>query len=400
MNTIRFLLLVLLMNMSSVLFSQTLYSVSHTSNPPIDSLNFITKRTQDSFTAIHRLGVGNSSKSLMYSIPHQLYIPLLYAYQEDNEKLKYVFKQNITYNLLLQIIQSKDIPDLYKIIYYFFNAEFLRVSDGISMVEKTKMHQLLSNEVYKYWCLKPAKVWKAEYNNFIGKKDRVNAILKNKYNGNQPYYNAITDNELFLMATGVSLAISGKQMNLPAFQNKKISDMFYQVFEKLTIFNTDGTWYFQPNQWMGHPDFNAVKLKANEPLTWDTSHFSRFPAYINLLSIYYQDDEEKTFLINNLREGLAKLFVESVVEYNMQEKKYFFRNYISGNNSFYRKNRKKSAVPPYSNNIHFYWGWWKLLKKDSINTIYCEMVKDFSPYQEKIKKFSRLYFEIMNLKIK
>src|SRR5690606_27569011 len=133
-------------------------------------------------------------------------------------------------------------------------------------------------ETVGYWNKRDAKVWKGEPNNYIGVKQRIQSILDGKSHGKFSYYDAVTDNELFVMATASSLSLVEKEYKgEPTKEMLEISQMFLKVLHKLVVFEKSGIWQLQPNVWKDHPDYKDVVLSKGESITWDAAHFARFP---------------------------------------------------------------------------------------------------------------------------
>ena len=242
---------------------------------------------------------------------------------------------------------------------------------------------------------KPGKVWSAEYLTTKGKKERIENILNNKFNGDKSYYNAITDNELFLMASGTSLSISDKKDQ----DFRDIRDTFYKVLKNLVVFQDMDQWALQPNIWKDHPDY--VSVRNNSTVDWDVSHFSRVPAYLNLLEVSMISPDEKQY-VKRLRTGLASKFLSKVVQYNTKTKLYSFNNYMNGVNVSYRVNYKSKSggYAPGGNYMHIFYGWWKLLNNESITTMYQSLLINFDKYSaqnEQINVRKEFYRELLSL---
>ncbi|MDO5615018.1 MAG: hypothetical protein Q4G16_02425 [Cruoricaptor ignavus] len=369
------------------------------SNLPTDHINNRLNAVIRNFARNN--GVSKENINLPYVSAHQLYIPMLYAYQTEKQDLLSSYPNLFTYKNVDAVLSSDFVTDLDKKIFIFFTAEYIRLLNSNSQ-ETKKIYSLISKYNQDYWFKVPGKNWQTEKINFTGKKERVEAILANKYNGDKSYYNAITDNELFVMASAVSLAISEEKMQISDNHNDEIVNTFYEVMKTQVKTNDDGTWLFQPDVWRNHSDFANVKSSTNIPVAWDASHFSRFPAYLYLLKIYFSDKKEKYIYITQLQEGLAKQFIEKVAVFDKTANKYTFNNYMSGDNRAFRTNYKNNRTQGESQNYtHIFFGWWKLLPSKEISEMYDNLYNNFQIYEnenEQIKRFQEIYKEIINLK--
>lgn len=360
----------------------------------------INKRLKDIVTNISTKGINADNKSVPYTLVHQFYMPMLYAAQTNNKELSNSFETLMTFENISKISNSKVLSDLDKKVFYFFTSEYLR-NYGISKSKNQKIYNLVRTEILNYWSVNSGKVWKDEKNDFKGVRGRVEFILTGKDNGKQSYYRAITDHELFVMGTGVSLGLVEKRMNGKVSPELNgVSTLFLNVLNQLTVFDNDGMWLLQPGIWNEHRDYKNSNI--NVATSWDTSHFSRFPAYLNLLDIYTQNNTKENSFVNKLKNGLSKQFISKVAKYNKTSGEYSFTNYINGNDNNYRVGFKTN-LKGYSasqNDLHVFYGWWKLLNDEAIDNMYLNIKNNFSMYEkgnEQVRKFGGLYKQIVSL---
>jgi len=366
----------------------------------ISDIELINKRLVDLTSNISK-GITQDNKNIPYTLAHQFYIPLLYGAKTKNETLKKSFDNLMTFENVNAIINSNVLDDLSKKVFCFLVAEYIR-SYGTSSSNNQKVFNLIKNETLNYWNVKSGKVWAAEKNNFKGVKERISFILTGKDNGEMSFYRAITDHELFVLGSGVSLALSEKKGNgkiSPELVD--ISNTFFTVLSKLTVFNNDGTWLMQPDIWKDHRDYKNSNNNNNQ-VSWDTSHFSRFPAFLNLLDIYTGNNKTDNIFVKKLKLGLAKQFTSQVALYNKSSKKYSFTNYINGDNKNYRVGYKtnQKGFSASQNYVHIFYSWWKLLDDPSINNMYANISINFSKYENEniqIKKLAGFYKQLIDL---
>lgn len=355
----------------------------------------------------YRSAILNSTYSkdrLFYFLPHEFYIPLIYAYEINDKGLKNIFQSFLNKELFLKVKNNNNVKILDKYIFYFFLAEFVRL-DNSNIKTNKELFSLLIVELNDIWNLDEGKVWEREKLHFKGKKERIYSILKNKNNGKLSYYKAITDKELFPLAMGSSLFLSQTKFDLENGILKEIVHAFTEVFYKLVEFYDDGTWVLQPNVWKDHRDYKNVELNTNEHVVWDSSHFSRFPAFLYLLSLCYKDskDDLNYLYIKKLKLGLTYQFVNKICYQDSIKDMYQFTNFVNGNDSpfrvgYYNNGKGYNASENYK---HVFWGWWKLLNNSKIDQVYEKLNTDFYKYFNIGKgqnRKSSIYKEIINLK--
>lgn len=365
-------------------------------------VRFIDQRLNNLTQALSA-GINSDNKNIPYTLTHQFYIPLIYGAKTNNKVLTNSFDNLMKFSNVDQILNSNSLDDLNKKVFCFFVAEYLR-NYGDSSENDKKLFNLLKTQTLSYWNIKSGKVWSAEKNSFAGAKERLLFIMTGKDNGNLSYYKAVTDHELFVLGSGISLAIferNNKGKVSPEL--KEISDNFFLVLKHFVVFNDDGTWLFQPNIWRDHRDYKDVKGSPNG-VAWDTSHFSRFPAYLNLLSDFFASDNVKASYLQKLKVGLAKQFITKVALYNKIDNIYTFNNFINGDNQRFRVGFKtiKKGYNPSQNNVHIFYGWWKLLDDPAINNMYSNMSSNFLKYEDsndQVKKLKNFYKEVINLNL-
>jgi hypothetical protein len=342
--------------------------------------------------------------SSVYDSSALLYIPIQYAYDTQNQELINKLRKLFTYNTLLIVKKNSQADDLAKRTFYFTVSEYLRRNGIKDNAENIKMYNFIKSEVLYYWNKNPANIWDAESKKFYGVKQRIDYILSGNFNGNLSYYRAITDFELYVMGTGVSLLLiekEAKQTITPDLVS--IKDRFYQVLKKEVSIKDNKAWYLQPNIWRDHPDFQDVALKKSQSVNWDASHFSRMSAYLHLLKLNFQDDKPKYSYLEKLTTLLSNQLTTNIAVYDSKNNVYTFNNYIDGNNSSFRSDIKdgKKGIQPSQNFEHIFIGWWKMLNTNEVDVMYERITKQFPYYSEQsayIIHDKGFFQEIVNLK--
>lgn len=345
--------------------------------------------------------ISAKNRKIPYTFVHQSYIPLLYGFETNNKVLIEDFKNLVSPEVVTKIVNSNILSDQDKKLFIFFTAEYLRLN-GISTENEHFLFTLIKTKILDYWLNVPGKNWSSEYLNFKGKKERVEAILLGKYNGDKSYYYAITDNELFIMAAALSLSrVESENFSHVSPEIADITGDFYRVLKNEVVFYNDGTWLLQPDVWKDHPDYKNAGITAGKGISWDASHFSRFPAYLYLMGKVLSSPKQKAY-ITKLKTGLAKQLVRDVAKYDELNNRYSFTNYMNGNDNKYRVGYKSNntGYQPSSNYTHIFFSWWKLLDDENINIMYENIDANFSFYEKNlnIKELNSFYRNIINLK--
>ncbi|TZF99760.1 hypothetical protein FW781_07480 (plasmid) [Chryseobacterium panacisoli] len=342
--------------------------------------------------------------SSVYDSSALLYIPIQYAYDTQNQELINKLRKLFTYNALVIVKKNNQADDLAKRTFYFTVSEYLRRNGIKDNAENTKMYNFIKNEVLYYWNNNPANIWEAESKKFYGAKQRIDYILSGNFNGNLSYYRAITDFELYVMGTGVSLLLIEKDAKRTITPDLvSIKDRFYQVLKKEVSFKDNTSWYLQSNIWRDHPDFKDVALEKSQNVNWDASHFSRMSAYLHLLKLNFQDDKSKYSYLEKLTVLLSNQLITNIAVYNSKNNVYTFNNYIDGNNSSFRSDIKdgKKGIQPSQNFEHIFIGWWKMLNTNEVDIMYERIAKKFPYYSEQSAYLTHdkgFFQEIVNLK--
>jgi len=342
--------------------------------------------------------------SSVYDSSALLYVPMQYAYDTQNNELINKFQKLFTYNTLLIVKKNSQADDLAKRTFYFTVSEYLRRSGIKGNAENTKMYNFIKNEVLYYWNNNPANIWDAESKKFYGAKQRIDYILSGNFNGNLSYYRAITDFELYVMGTGVSLLLIEKDAKRTITPDLvSIKDRFYQVLKKEVSIKDNTAWYLQSNIWRDHPDFKDVALEKSQNVNWDASHFSRMSAYLHLLKLNFQDDKPKYSYLEKLTVLLSNQLITNIAVYDSKNNVYTFNNYIDGNNSSFRSDIKdgKKGIQPSKNFEHIFIGWWKMLNTNEVDIMYERIAKQFPYYSEQSAYLTHdkgFFLEIVNLK--
>lgn len=338
-----------------------------------------------------------------YYFTHLFYIPIQYSFDTENFTLIEKLSGIINYEVLLKVRSNSKLSDMSKRAFYFACSEYLR-RIGIKNREQMKMYNLIKSEVSILWNKSYANIWSTESKRFFGVKERLAFILSGKSNGSFSYYRAVTDFELFLLGTGVSLAIIERNnFGRVSEDAKEMSQYFYDVLLHEVQVQPDKTWYLQPGVWHDHPTYKDVIIKANGAVNWDSSHFSRMPAYLFLLGIHFREDNVKSEYIEELKAGLAHQFTKVISHYNPVTNQYHFNNFIDGNNSFFKSDLEKGiqGVKPSSDFVHVFWSWWKMLQSKEVQKLYQNIGTNYQFYSDNnlhIHNNREFFSEVINLR--
>lgn len=202
------------------------------------------------------------------------------------------------------------------------------------------------------------------------------------------YYSAIDDLELFTLAILCDLhclrILQGEQ---PAASMTQASQLAYQLFSSpaLNKETSCGGWLFEVGVWAEYPDYayagNQTVTENIQPLpkadmTWDTSHFSRMPLFLNS----YESAQEKSgqrelFVLR--KKQLSNQLADCVMQ--KMDGKWLLTTFMDGTNGVYRYSYHVQGVglEGYDLSGTFLLGWWSLLKDSRVTKRYQEILQTF-----------------------
>lgn|GEM_PF-2993834 len=352
---------------------------------------------------------SNESKIAYYGIAHEMYLPLIIAFKEKRMDVISQYDTLFSESKLSHLIPSLGNDRLNELTYFYLVSNYLKYKSHLGNKEEklrlNKLYKIIKGYILDFWIEDVGNNWEAEPFRYKGKRSRVAYLLDHElkdFKKEERFHGAIVDQDLYLMAIGTNLAA------YELIDKKEVSDelteivyYFLEVFKRKVKFLDEKRWVFQPGAFSEHRDYKyagnkqiTANIEVNKVsgISWDTSHFSRFPAFLVTLKSILREDSPQRRYVDRLIEGLSNQFIEKVVVYpNNKNDLIQFNNFMDGNNGVfrYRFKGKFSGYTPYTNCLHIYWGWWKLLNDERIYKIYEEISKNYPEYtSEQLKKFS------------
>ncbi len=267
------------------------------------------------------------------------------------------------------------------------------------------------------WRNEKGNVWDDEICHFKGKRSRVAYLLTH----NLPYYKksyhaAVTDEDLFTMATGASLV--GFELRSSTIVSPALVEVvfyFIQTLRQKAVFTEGDKWLLQPGVWSEHSNYLYAGNKWSSPnlkykkvpnIGWDASHFSRMPGYLYTLSCIFKSKSEVGRFILRLQVGLSQQFMEKVVVKSRRSDNidlYRFNNFMDGSNGVFRYKypSKPSGYGPFENYHHIFYGWWSLLGQQPITDMYKNLshsIPNYFPAESEQKRLAKQIVDICSLR--
>lgn len=335
----------------------------------------------------------NSNKMPLNDMTHFLLVPLIHAANTNNKEALLAFDRLFNDKTFVEsVFSNTSYTKLDRLHALYLFSEYLRYRYSTATIVGRKSLDLsyrnIKEEVLRMWTSEDGRVWKTERCIFRGKRSRIAFLLdKDQVKQKQKYFNAFVDLDLFTLAVGSSLASYELQRDGVVSQELgEVSYYFIRVLKKGASFVEGDRWLFQPGalsnlpgyDYAGHTKvFPNMKPKYVKDISWDASHFSRMPGFLNTLTSLFPEQSETGNFLKRLREGLAEqLMTQVVVRPQSEAEVYRFNNYMDGRNGIYRYNYSKSlpnGYGPFTNGTHVFWGWWKLLDSENVSKLYMNM---------------------------
>ncbi|NLW44487.1 MAG: hypothetical protein GXY92_04825 [Syntrophomonadaceae bacterium] len=338
----------------------------------------------------------------IYDAGHRLMVPLHYAFANDDNKLIQSFEDHFTRFLnegLSKVDITIDSQRLDTLQYYYVLSRYLVLADKNNSYNfDSAVHEELKNhliaDIEKIWLRIPAWQWDREHFE-NGMKERLDWKLDN-LDTEKSYYRAIIDEELFTLAIAADLSILEPDNSVL----REINKYAFKVLQREGKFDEEGKWLFQVGVWDDHPDYAYAGYTSKEKVTGtkpivgiaaDSSHFHRFPLWINSFIQATEEGTEENRLFKNILEGLEKQFFNNVlIPPNDDVPYYRLTNYMDGYNGLYRWNyatMPNDGYGPYELSGTFSLGWWTFLGSERIKHVYKDLYNQYPLTDEVIKLY-------------
>lgn len=333
----------------------------------------------------------------IYDSSHHLMVPLHASFTFKELQWQQDFSEHFRRFLLDYPTGMKNGEKyrLDRLHYFYLLSRYLALSCNIEkdLELKTKLYNVVSDEIDKIWNNDPAWQWgRSPFHG--GMRERVLWKL-NTSSVPLSYYRAIIDEELFTFAISADLLFSsklGQQKSRDVLLD--ILSVARKVFENEVVWGEDGGWLFQPGVWADGPGHlyagQTVKRRgvAESPVSdvaWDSSHSHRFPLWLTSLKNAYNDGTKNNFFYHRLIEGLEKQLNQKVlVPPDKNFSSWRMNNYMDGRNGLYRWREKDGfGYGPYELSGTFLIGWWTFLNSERVGKVYNDIYTQF-PLSESV----------------
>jgi len=316
-----------------------------------------------------------------YDAGHYLMIPLHYAELCDDRDLLEAFQAH--FEGLLKVYDENDI-DLktgQELQYLTLVSRWVSLDTTVSSPEeKQDLADLVEARFLHYWEQAPA--WQWTQNDFDGGvRERLEWKLTIE-DVDRSYYNAIIDQELFLMGIAADLLVWHQSQGSTCESCVEAIEYFDRIMEARLHRGGPG-WDFQLGmrtdhytyQYAGYltkPDEDSPP-KPVEGLQQDSSHAHRWPLWLTQLASVRD--------VCEFQERLKWQLINQVVETQSGVGIPVLRNYMSGHNGYYRwqyeTHEENEGYGPYELSGTFSMGWWAFLGGKEVSDLYIQLEKAY-----------------------
>jgi len=352
---------------------------------------------------LNYLGSPLWGKDDAYDAGHFAMIPLhasfeLGEYKELRGKFLSQFSSFLESNGVKELDKLGDLTALH---YYYLMSQYLVLSENSSLdddkSQNSAIKSTLCNKLTGLWLHDDA--WRyGGLSPFEGMSDRLDwKLTVDASTLGYPYHRGIFDDELFVFAIAHDLARVEKYETCPIIN--EILESTYWVIKQRSEFTSSGGWLFD-SVWGTHPDYKYAGYAQKElvikdqpiivpSLSWDSSHFHRFPLWLKSFRDAYPIDDERYLFYQDLLDKLAIQFKKSVLVNSGSY--WLFNNYMDGRNGVFRYGYATQAegngYGPYELSATPLIGWWYFLEDDEVNSMYCSISNNFPIDSKTIKTF-------------
>lgn len=332
-----------------------------------------------------------------YDAGHFLMVALHSAFLLDKRDWIEAFHEQIAGFLRDGQEDYGELAKLSKVHYLYFLSQYL-VLEGTAKEQYLMPESLpdfIHNELSGIWY---QTVWRWNGGPFPGGMGERLIWKLETEDVEYEYYRGITDLELFAFAIAADLK-AYNDFNSPNDGNSMLSEILeiaYRVFEQRGEFQADGGWVFEPGVWAEHPDYAYaghefiapdLEEKIVPDIAWDSSHFARFPLWLNSILNACSRDSRDYDLYLRTKCALAEQFHNIVlVPPTGDFGSYRTTNYMDGRNGVYRYSHatqgEGNGYGPWELSGKLLQGWWIFLDSGKEHEVYSHIAEQFPLSQE------------------
>ena len=311
-----------------------------------------------------------------YDAGHALFVPMFYAFSEDEETKKNEFHELFQrYAEYLRTIDyCYEYWDLNHMQFNFLASNYINLCVKCSETDRISdiLLDYLFDEAFFYCQSNREKYKKGEKPNY----NVLVAIERDLTSGKN-----IADLYQYQCAIILNLKEFSRnnQYKLSEEREKVVNDtiqILNKVYTEAVTFTSGNKWLmsvgaFDENEDYAYMNYNEIEENMNsskqENTTWDTSHFARVPIFLQIIKRANIGDSEKVEYYDKLIIGLREQFIENIlIEPDDKCKYYRTTNYMDGRNGLYRYNyrtQQNTAYLPYQLSGTLCLGWWAFLRR-------------------------------------
>jgi len=331
-----------------------------------------------------------------YYAGEMLQVPLHGAFQRKDDEWIQEFADHL--KRMMEARSSLTDVDTSRLQYLYIASEFMVLASrsGKANLIPPGMPEFLYSDVQNFWERKPAWMW--DRGPFPGGMRERLLWKLNTRDVRKSYYRAVLDADFYLFGIAADLR-AYHQLDAQPDHRKLLNDVLTladRVCHQEIKPTDSGGWVLQPGVWRDHPDFKFAGRTSPQQgmspapvsdITWDSSHFMRWPPIITSLMNAYADGSSEHQYYARLRDGLNTQFFSKIVAPPSADFPcYRMTNYSTGANGLYRWNYsnigENSGYPPYKVSGALLIGWWGFLDSDQSRAMYKKMADTWPWPQE------------------
>lgn len=266
------------------------------------------------------------TKQNIYDAGHFLMIPLHAAFYLNNKKMIDDFSEQFL--LFMRFLDGRGVAatgagtqNNAQYVYLASRFIYLCYESGYEYLIPVGLHDVIRNFVVGYFYAR-GKWWKDQEKE-MDMDERFTFIMGDEVAEYQ-YYKVIPDLCLFVTAIAADLLAISENKALNHDETLKyIVDRLYELLKHEVVFLGEGDrWLLHPGRWSDHKDYlyaghsGIHEEMENAPIhdiAEDSSHFHRFPLFIESWKNAFPRDSQEFAFFERLRIGLAEQMIHSVI---------------------------------------------------------------------------------------
>lgn len=334
-----------------------------------------------------------------YDAGHVLLVPMFYAFEQHDEKRMNEFHDLFSRyaDYLVSVDYNYEYWNLNHMQFNFLASNYINLcmENNCSNEIKQELLDYLYDEAF-FRCLLNREKYHTEN---TPQYDGLAATLRDFKNGRP-----IAD--LYQYHITILFNLKEYSNNNGYFLSEERNNIIEEALEIINTIYEDGVTFTDGDKWLlnvgafdeleeyAYMHYDSIQdnmqSMKQENTTWDTSHFSRIPVFLQIIKKANKGDKERIEYYDRLIKGLREQFLENVLIKPDETHNYYrTTNYMDSRNGLYRYNyatQQSTAYLPYQLSGTLCLGWWIFLGGE-MNQIYTEIYNTFPLTKDAIQTY-------------